>query len=533
MWQHLIETALLGTDKKALSPEVFPDEINAINSGVSHDSETSYLNMLSAGYFYLEAGKLPAKLISEPDTTIIEETQPFTSGQLAMVFDLIENLPLKLKEPLLNNWLDVVISNNEILPVATAIKLAIAGNSYVETTKSKIPRVIGKRVGKTLAYHSTLRYGESIKEAFSWSEGNLSERKALLSNLLTTNQAQAVELLQSTWAQEPIVNKRAFLDMIRTCKVQSGATIAFSQALYDNEFAFQPKEKKTEKECRRILAEILVQSDDSPLHHQTLLTLEGYLTVQKKKGFMGLLMSKQQMSFQLPPEEDGFWNGNNMERTFGFEPKNYDIDAFQTLTQSWLAGILEFIPMPIWVSQHFGTYAVLMTCFLDDEQFHIKRDGKSISIFRDSLVQNAIDYGDKLLALELLPRVSAEKALPLLRMVDASDFEAYIKNNNLFDDEKALEAGPYAQTDHWSAAFSEYVLKSILHKAVNNQYMNLSSLGVVLARFVHPSVQPILERLTAQASNSALSHHWQTHIHQNITTTIDIKTRIKQNNHNQ
>jgi hypothetical protein len=164
----------------------------------------------------------------------------------------IESLSQKLKEKLLNSWLDVLVKNKWIVSPEVVLKLLELGNSFSKGIKLKIVKVIGNKGNMILPMFSGYNGVSSLNSDQVWLEGSTSDRKELLDSLLEKQPERAIALLQSTWAQESVTNKRFFIELLSERK--SEATIQFAETLYDNEFSYREKEKKTEKECRRILA---------------------------------------------------------------------------------------------------------------------------------------------------------------------------------------------------------------------------------------------------------------------------------------
>jgi hypothetical protein len=525
MWQHLIQSALLGIEKKPVNQEVFPVEIRNFFNQQSN-SEQAFLETSALIYFYMEAGKCPPKMTIEADSQIIEEKLETAPSHINEIFGLLDKAKPILKEKLLNLWLDLLIKKQYIVSPEIVIDLLSVGNSYSEITKSKILRVIGNKGNWIMSFNSGLQYKKASKDESVWTEGNTNERKTLLSKMFKTNPEAAISLLQSTWEQEPLVNKRAFLDILK--EFRNGAVMVFAENLFEKEFAYNPKEKKTEKECRKILASILLGYRESSLHQSTMKRLTAYLNIEKKKGLLGL-GSKKLTDFQLPDEEDGeFWNADSMEQTYGFEVKNYDISMFKTANLFWFSCFMEFIPSDAWIGDHFDSYQAFLDCFIGKEEFKVKIGGKVQPVFLNAMMQNASYFSNNQLSLRLLSIIPTNEALPLLKNLMPEEFEQFVKKNNYFADEEVLQSGPYNVDESWSTSFSEYMLSSIYDSL--QMTSNLNAMGMLISQYINTEAYSTLQKYQEKINGSSFYYKWNTFIYEPVNAVLQIRKLIKSNN---
>ena len=526
MWQHLIETALLGVEKKPFDREVLPDEIRSSFNQSNEGQEQTFLETVTLSYFYLEAGKLPPKMHIEADDRIIDETLETAPSQIIKIFNLLEKVQARLKEKLYNLWLDILIKKQYIVSSEIVIKLLLIGNSYSETTKSKILKVIGNKGCWILSLHSGLQYNQTLKDEVIWLEGNANDRKILLEKHLKINPDNAISMIQSTWEEEPLVNKRSFLDVLIEFRIPQ--VIAFAENLYEREFSFQPKEKKTEKECRRILAQILLGSKESQLHKSTIKKLTGYFSIEKKKSLLSFVTSKSQPEYQLPTAEDEeFWNAKTMEQLYGFEVKNYDISLFNNINQFWLSCFFEIIPADAWISGNLDTYAELWSCFIDKDEFRLKVGGKNYPVFLNAIMQNAIAFENNPLSLLLLTKIPTTEAIPLLKYLKPGEFEEFVRKNKYYADAEILQNGPYNLTESWSLSFSEYILTNINELAMQASTINLNEMGIVIAQYIHTDSDNALQKHHNRASSSSYYYQWNTSIYEPVDAVLQIRKLLK------
>ncbi len=529
MWQKIIETALLGTGNRPFDPAGIGKDIEDTLANRETDNETLFLTAAYYTWYYRESGKLPDKLSATAEPVLIEEEQEVFPPGYSKVFHLLENLHQRIREKVYNYWLDSLIEKNYLVSPDILVDLLYAGSQFSAQTRAKISKVIGKRGNWILTLIPELQYAEFLPVNEIWAEGNTNDRKAFLSKLLVKDPEQAVQMLSGTWETESLVNKKAFLEILR--EKLHPAVANFAENLHKGEFAYKTREKKTEKECRKLAAEILLAFEASELQGQTMEKLATYLGNEGKKNLLALLNSGNKHTFNLPAAEDAdFWNAANMEQVYGLEPKNYDISLFKDLNQSWLDFFLSGIPVNAWLGHFGGSHGAFLACFLDNEPFKMKSGANIQLIFWDSLVNNALYFRDNMLTLYLLPRMQAAHAAPLLKNLKPAEFEEYIRKTRMVYEETVLESGPYSLSESWSQPFSEYILKQMYDLAMQSNSWKLSGLGIVVARFVHPGAGTFLQSLHSKASLSANYPNWENHIYTPVSRIIQIKNLINQLN---
>jgi len=470
---------------------------------------------------YYEVGKLPQKLEIEINEAPIHENLAIAPYKFKKAFELVESLHVKLKESLYNFWLNKLISGNYIVQPETLIQLLFSANGFSKETKSKITRVIGNKGNWILSLNPVLQYGQITNNDNVWTEGNTNDRKIFLIKTLDKDPEEAINLLKATWETEPLVNKKSFLEILKDYKDLS--IIGFADTLYRGEFAFKAKEKKTEKECRKVLAEILLGFEETLLYQETVSKLNSYFNVDKKKGLLGF-GSKSQVSYQLPETEDSrFWNPANMEQTYGFETKNYDIALFNNINQYWLSCFLSIFPVDVWLPNFQGSYQAFLSCFISSEEFKINESGEMKSVFFNTILENAIKFRDNALSVALLPTISPINAVHLLKNLKPDEYEQYVKKNKLFADENILANGPYSLSKSWSFAFCNYIITNVYEMAMQGNTYYLSGLGIVISQFVHIDVVNLLEEYTARARYTPYSQNWENNVYNPISKVIQIK----------
>jgi hypothetical protein len=278
--EALNETALLGTAKKALDLQLLPEAVRQALEARPEDPEREFLEVNAYLGFYNLAGRLPQKYTGTWNDQVIDEQKAIAPADLLQLMSNFELIDYQLRESLLNAWLNVLIEQKLIVNPGLVIRLIQQGRNLSNRTKAKIVEVIGNKGAWVLQYDPSLNYAVPAVGSAQWQDGTTQERKQLFADLRKTNPAESIELLRSTWATEPIVSKKMFLEIIQQTATLSD--VPFAEELYNTEFQYRAKEKKTEKECRRILTAMLLKYPSSALYLQTADSLRHYFFGQRK-----------------------------------------------------------------------------------------------------------------------------------------------------------------------------------------------------------------------------------------------------------
>ncbi|MCB8964362.1 MAG: hypothetical protein H6536_04895 [Bacteroidales bacterium] len=525
MWQHLVEVALLGTEKKSLNHSTLPSEVQAHFNPTDTEPEHNLLVASALCHYYTETGREPQRAEGCIDESIIEETQEVAPPIYRDIYNRIDSTNLHFKESLLNYWLDSLIRKKLIIAPDGIVPLFNTAQNFADKTKAKIVEVIGNKGRWLLQFQSDFKYTQTNITPQAWDEGTTANRKEHLTHMLHSNPENAIDLLKSAWDQESLVNKRGYLEMLKA--VPHKSIVEFAENLYKNEFSFNTKEKKTEKECRKILATILLSSEETELHQRTVHQLKKYFVGEKKKGFLGLGAAKIGLEYQLPSDEDSqFWNAANMEQAYGLEPKHYDISIFENINQSWLSFFIEYIPANAWQNELIQSHADLLNCFLNGTNFTVSTNEKKRPTLLHAFIQNATTRNNKQLALELLVRIPTTEGIPLLKHITPKEFEKYVRDRKYFADYEILLNGPYGVDESWPIEFSEYILANVFEQALHQGNLNTNALGTVMAQHLHTETYTLLQRLNEKAKDSNLYYSWSKNLYEPINSILQIRKLI-------
>jgi hypothetical protein len=485
----------------------------------SDDPELKYLEAVSLTYFYNAAGKTPQTFAGTVDENIIEETKRVAVSGFLDIFNKFETIDFQLKEGLFNRWLSVLIDGGKIVSPELITKVLKTGNNFSQSTKSRITEAVGNKGAWIISHSSEWKYKPAPKQESLWAEGNQHDRKNLFIAVRLRDRQQAIALLQSTWASESIVNKRGFLEIIK--EDSSNSDVPFLEELIENEFKYQPKEKKTERECRRTLVEILLRYQESKIFKATSSELTKYFS-KAKKGILGFV-GREQTVFVLPEAEDAFWNASTMEQTFGLESKNFDIAVFAHANQYWLSCFLHFVPFDFWINP-FGDIKSALDHFLEGEKYQAKIAGKTVRIFVEAIVENAKTHGNKELAWNLVQRLDGVNTVQILAVLSEANYESFVKKNKFLGDVEILSNGPYSGDNSWSLSFSQQV---IVHAyELSSQLAAPPSLGRVIAERSHKDSHSELLRLNDKAREQAFYDSWNKNIFLPVHAILEITNLI-------
>jgi len=513
----LRETALLGTEKKALDIQLLPDSIKQLmHQAQATDPEWEFLEACAYYTFYESAGRLPKRFTGLLDEAILQEEKIPAPKEVMDLYTKLELIDHTLRERSLNLWLDVLNENEWIVSADRLAELVYDGKHASNVTKTKILSVIGKKGMWIVQNDARVSYALAPAGDLLWADGTITERKNMFLLLRQRDPVAAIELLKSTWSREAIVNKKTFLELIR--QTTSSTDLPFIDELYASEFKQQPKEKKTEKECRRIIASILLRHPESALYKTTTEKLLRYVN-KGKKGIVGFVTGQAGNTFRLPDEEDDFWNGKFMDEVYGFESKGFDIALYNSVQQFWLALFIEYLPFSFWTNTLEMDHKKAVQFWLLDKT---TISGASVPVFQQALVENARCHQDRQLAFALIQSAQIKEVLPLL---DSEMFETYVSKNNYAGDAEVLINGPYESHQSWSPTFSEQVIHAVYKLAEQNHASAVH--GKLIAQFAHVNALSLLYQLNSKARETAAYNNWNNSVFQLAQPSLELRVKIQ------
>jgi len=527
MWKELKDTALLGTERRQINTELLPQEIQSLlENDYADEEETRLLEALAVYNSYRESGKKTEIFNGDFSEEIPGETKEYAPQEITNMFSSIQEMDVPLSRFLFNMWLDSLIKNNKIISPQKIIELLHYAEPFPNSVKKKVVEIIGNKGKNIIPYlpHFALEETKSLENV--WNEGTTNQRKDVLAEIIKMNPEQALDLVKSTWKEESISVKSAFLKIIRTDT--SGAFLAFVEECYTNEFAFKVKEKVTEKQNRTTCAEILLMHEYTALCRSTHEALLSYISVQTKKKLLGLSGTKQELQCNLPDNADSFWNEENMIAMYGFETKNYDYALFNTDVLFWFSCIISSIDLNAITNMLNTDIATLANALLTNQLFVKKIKGKDTPILQDVLITNAENTRNSELALALAKALPYEKTCAILPLLPKTEYETYIRANNLSLNVNALKYNPFAVSNEtWSLDFSQYIINRLHGAFLEGKSYSYYSIGKEIALYIHTDSQPLLSKLHHKTIDTPYFDVWTKHVHDPIFRTLSIKKTIE------
>jgi len=524
MADRLMETLLLGTERKALNLNQLPEPIQtALQNQPSASAEQQALLALALQVPYERAGRQPQRLAEQPALPTLEETLPEAPERWIALLPQLETLEGKLRDTLVRQWAREIAKQQLRLPHTALMRTVRLGRKLNKDTKLALLAILGER-GRWVVQQLP-EYGYPVSAELSlgdlWQEGTTAQRKNYLTSYREENTDQARELLRSTWDTESISQKRAFLEILTAQAIPTDQ--AWLEALLAGEFAFQPREKKTERECRALVAGALLSLPESTLHQMVKKALLGWQGQQKKGGLLGL-GAKTQVTWTLPRGEDAFWNELNLRALLGWDTQNYDTTVFPEARLAWLHELLVHWPFAHWkdIVGHSGRE--LVNYWLRQPEYLHQGN----PIFWETLWNVAIHQYIPQLAELLYPLVAANDRRQYVRFLTPTAFEKEVESLGAWLDAYLLQQSPHLITnEHWSFRFSEKWLNRVVQSYSQSTYSVPHSLGEAAAPLFPLAARSKLMKYHQESQGRVWQQTWEQHVYLPIRAALDIRETLE------
>ncbi len=295
LWNNIIHTALLGTDRKALKKEELPLGLEDVYDSISQnkDKEEQYLQLASVALNYRKCGNVPFR--KTVDVIIAEEeTKPYCS---AFAQKMINEILSDEVYSLLALWLQECSAKNEIVQPHIIPVLFYLAKKQKHLQKA-ILTVSGKRGEWLLPLNEEWDFSLIKEDETTWQTGTLEERKIYLQKGRQHDAAKGRELIQEVWTQE---NANSKAELLKTLSVGLGEedTEWLESLLTD-------KSSKVKDEAMKLLKRL----PDSSLVQKYWNIVKRSVHIKKEKGLLGI-GTKTTLDIQLVPdiEESIFKSG--------------------------------------------------------------------------------------------------------------------------------------------------------------------------------------------------------------------------------
>ncbi|MEA5258169.1 DUF5691 domain-containing protein [Arcicella aquatica] len=524
MLLQLINTALLGTDKIGFDEKLLPESIRIIVEKMSDtDKEARFLKTAALLAFYEESGQKPKRFVGEFPIENQHNNAVVSPQKFAAILNEILEMPYNLRNDLLALWLDKLIEREQVCTAKSTVSLLILAESLPKKFHSKIIKVLSKKGLDLLTFKTSITLKELASEEQIWKEGKLAERRELFIELRNEHPQKALSLLETTWKEESLNDKRAFIETIKTTFQLSD--VAFLESIIP-EFTFKIKERKTQREIRVIIKGLLMGIVDTDTYIYTTKALEIYFNHEKAKGIMGWA-GKKNIVISLSNDDDSFMNISMMESEYGFEVSP-DIAIFTTNQHYWLACFLEYLPFDFWINHLEKDLEATVEYFISSP-FKVKLSGKEVSFFLNAIIKNALLYKNIALAKVLFKITTLQDQRLLLGLLPKSEQEQYIISTKQLTSLQVLEACFANWNGTWSVGFSDKILKETYTILIEQNTFIPEQLAIFMVKHLHPSAISFLQNAKVYpivSANPYYRNHWEKHFVDAIMKAMEIKQKI-------
>lgn len=306
-WDNIINTAMMGTDKKTISEQEVNDGLldafKTVQSNPAIDKEEKFLQTAALAFNYRQSGALTLKKELSITPASTEEKNYCNPESLQTLQDILneENIPL------LNFWLTHCNNKQQIVTAAfIPILFSLAVNNKILQTF--VSNCCGNRGFWLASFNPEWNFGSTDTPENIWQTGSLEQRKIVLQQVRETEPAAGLQWLQQTWQQEDAAVRAAFLDILRST-VNEG-DIPFLESLVSD------KSKKVKEIANELLRSIAASS----IVQQYQQVLQQSVSLKKEKVLLGL-GSKTSIEFHLLVTDDRIYKtgidklSNNKEHT--------------------------------------------------------------------------------------------------------------------------------------------------------------------------------------------------------------------------
>jgi hypothetical protein len=216
IWNQVINTALLGTDKKQISHDELPahlagiEEIMAAN--LQQDNEEKFLNLAAVILNYRQCGRASFKTQAMAQPVAEPELKSYASLKAIQILrDIMEE---ENNVPLLQFWLKHCIAAEQLItPDMIPALMNIAEQQ--KFLREQIQKVSGKRGEWLSRLNPSWNFSISPDQTGVWETGNPEERKYFIKQLRLTDPEQARTLMMQVWDKENANAKIEFIKLLR------------------------------------------------------------------------------------------------------------------------------------------------------------------------------------------------------------------------------------------------------------------------------------------------------------------------------
>lgn len=317
IWKNIIKTALIGTDRSDLSEITLEEleklgvDIEATPANVLLEGATLYAQMRKAGF-------QPKKWKSEIPFPAQKDELKICSKKSSEHLEMILNGTFA---PALDNYIEQLIFNKKSLPPELLPELLEKCRSD-KMLWQKLKGAIGERGNWLIEQNEDWHFLTGITNQVAWEDGTKQERISLLHHLRKTQPDEALEAIESTWAEDDWQHRVEYLK-----------TLEHNLSLADEPFLEKCLDEKR-KDLRRTAALLLEKIEGSELRKRMWERLKECINLKSRAA------KKEKIEIELPETCD-----NEMLRD-GIDPRKKWSKG--GLKASYFAQMFIIVPLKNW-----------------------------------------------------------------------------------------------------------------------------------------------------------------------------------------
>jgi len=350
-WNDVINTALLGTEKKPLPPPAYAPQLQIvagqINTQAGLDREEQFLQLAAVASNVRQSGSKPYHQPGLNFPQAAAESFPYCSQRAIQV---LRDILGQESQPLVHLWLERCIAAKKIAPPQL---LSVLFNRAVQhkDIRSAVATVVGRRGEWLSRFNPAWEFSSAVDEEQLWQTGTLDQRKAALRQMRQQDAAKAREWLAQSWDQEN-ANTRAEL-----LKQLDGSVEPADESFLSS--AFNEKSQKVKEAALALLRQL----PDGALVKTYAETAAAMITLKKEKALLGLT-TKTTLSIQPAPVPEKAAQLSGIDY---LAPNVNYTDEEYVLYQ-----LIQFTPPAFW-EQHLGqTPAEILDYFTGPKEKYVK-----------------------------------------------------------------------------------------------------------------------------------------------------------------
>jgi hypothetical protein len=342
-WEHIINAAMLGTDKPMPGNTDVAEEVraifNQIDDNTISDKEAKFLQKAAVVYNYRQCGFTPFQRQDLPPNKADDETKPYCSANAARVLNSI------LSEdciPLLQLWMKLCNNYNQLL-LPDVLPVVLDKAQKDTTLQPLIIACCGNRGAWLSGLNPAWNYFTTLPDEELWQTGKPEERVKALQKARQQDPDKAREWLQQTWAQENAASK---LELLKTLRVNNtAADLPWLESL------LAEKGQKVKDEAMNLLK--LFPGSTTIQQYEALLAQS--VTLKKEKALLGM-MTKISIPIKLPAVVDERIFASGIEKLAGQKATMND--------ESYIIyQLISAVPPAFWEKQFEATPAQVVEYF--------------------------------------------------------------------------------------------------------------------------------------------------------------------------